>query len=62
MGAESGCIVAGRTLNEPCLLGLSKDGVFDLASGIIAVIDLQGFLYRSVGEDNEGVGIGVIDL
>jgi hypothetical protein len=62
MGAEGGGIVAGRTLNEPCLLGLPKDGVFDLASGIIAVIDFQRFLYRSVGEDNKGVGIGVIDL
>ena len=62
MGTEGGGGVAGRTLNEPCLLGLAKDGVFDLTSGIIAVIDLQGFVYRGVGEDNEGVGIGVIDL
>ncbi|MBU0760035.1 MAG: hypothetical protein KKA34_06755 [Candidatus Omnitrophica bacterium] len=62
MGAEGGGIVAGGTLNEPCLLGLPKHGVFYLTSGIIAVIDLKGFVYRGVGEDNEGVGIGVIDL
>ena len=62
MGAEGGVIVARGTLNEPCLLGLAKDGVFDLASGIIAVIDLQGFVYWGVGEDNKGVGMRVIDL
>ena len=27
MGTEGGGIVSGRTLNEPCLLGLPKDGV-----------------------------------
>jgi len=62
MGAEGGGGVAGGTLNEPCLLGLAKDGVFYLTSGIIAVIDLQGFVHRSVGQNNKGVGVGIIGL
>ena len=62
MGAEGGSIVAGRTLNEPCLLGLSKDRVFNFTSGVISIIDLEGFVYRGIGEDHKGFSIGVFDL
>jgi hypothetical protein len=52
VGSKSGGIVPRRSLDEPCLLCLSEQTIFDLTAGVIAIVDVEGFVDGTVGEDN----------
>lgn len=62
MGAESVDIVSSRSLNEPGLFCFPEQPVFNFAAGIIAVVDFDRLLNRTIGEDNESAGVGVVAL
>ena len=60
MGSKGIGIVSRRPLNEPSLLCLPEEPIFDFTAGIIAIIDHEGFGDRTIGEDDESIGVGVV--
>lgn len=60
MGTETVLGALRRTLNEPSLLSISKQVVFNFTAGIIAVIDVERFYRGAISEDDHGFDMGII--
>jgi len=60
MGTEGICIVSGRSLYEPDVPGLAEQSALNLTALILAIIDRKRFFDRTISENDQSVGAGIV--
>ena len=62
MGSKGIGIVSRRPLNEPSLLCLPEEPIFNFTAGIITIVDGEGLGHGTIGEDDKDIGVRVVAL